>query len=55
MATFLLAFVIFGTSLAGLALGVMTGRGPIRGSCGELACRTGAECSACSHGYRRTG
>ena len=43
MATFLLSLVIVVLSLAGLGLGVLAGRGRLRGGCGgeasECACR----------------
>ncbi len=38
MATLFLAFLIIVVSLAGLAIGVLTGRPPLAGSCGGLAC-----------------
>ncbi|MEC5324907.1 (Na+)-NQR maturation NqrM [Aurantimonas sp. A3-2-R12] len=52
MGTFLLAFAIILLAIAGLALGVMFGRMPLRGSCGGLSCIKDAECGACR---RRTG
>lgn len=48
MATVLLSLAILGLSLLGLALGVLMGREPIRGSCGGVACIGGAECAACA-------
>ena len=36
MGTFLAALLLFGLAFAGLALGTMLGRDPIRGSCGGL-------------------
>jgi hypothetical protein len=36
MDTFLAALLLFGLAFAGLALGVLLGREPIRGSCGGL-------------------
>jgi hypothetical protein len=41
LALFLLAF-------GGLAVGVMAGRPPIKGSCGGLDCIRGIECGACT-------
>ncbi|MCL4675114.1 MAG: (Na+)-NQR maturation NqrM [Pararhodobacter sp.] len=40
LAAILLAFV-------GLSLGVIFGRAPIKGSCGGLACISGADCAGC--------
>lgn len=40
MATLLLAISVTLISVAGLALGVMLGRKPIKGSCGGLSCHT---------------
>jgi hypothetical protein len=36
MGTFLAALLLFALAFAGLALGVMLGRDPLRGSCGGL-------------------
>ena len=36
MATFLATLLLFGLAFGGLALGVVLGREPIRGSCGGL-------------------
>jgi len=46
MEIYLLSFTIFALAFGGLALGVLTGRGAIRGSCGG---RGGAEsdCDFC--------
>ena len=46
MATFLATLLLFGLAFGGLALGVVLGREPIRGSCGGLR-RLGLE-SDCS-------
>jgi len=36
----LIVFVVFGLAMAGMAIGVLAGRGPIRGSCGrDCECR----------------
>ena len=34
MTLFILSFVVFAIAIAGLALGLMLGRGPLRSSCG---------------------
>jgi hypothetical protein len=47
METFLLAFGLVLMSVLGLALGVILGRAPLKGSCGGLACATGLSCSGC--------
>jgi hypothetical protein len=47
MAIFLIALGIIGLAIAGLSLGVVLGRPPIKGSCGGLACIPGGTCSAC--------
>ncbi len=36
MSIYLVSFVVLGLAFAGLALGVLLGRGPLRGSCGGL-------------------
>jgi hypothetical protein len=36
LSTFLATLLVFGLAFAGLALGVLLGREPIRGSCGGL-------------------
>ena len=50
MATVLLSVTVFGLAMAGLAAGVIAGRGPIKGSCGGLACLKGARCAGCGRG-----
>jgi hypothetical protein len=54
MGTFLAALLLFALAFAGLALGVLLGREPIRGSCGGLR-RLGIEkdCSCDSPCPRR--
>lgn len=37
MGTFLATLLLFGLAFAGLALGTMLGRDPLRGSCGGLS------------------
>jgi hypothetical protein len=34
---FFLAFIIMGLIMAGMAIGAMAGRGPLKGSCGGLS------------------
>jgi hypothetical protein len=34
---FLLAFLVMGLIMAGMAIGAMAGRGPLKGSCGGLS------------------
>lgn len=52
MATFGMTLGVILLAIAGLSLGVMLGRPPIKGSCGGLACVPGVSCSACP---KRTG
>jgi hypothetical protein len=46
MAVFFLVLAIFLASMAGLAAGIMSGRAPIKGSCGGLACGCSGQCRA---------
>ena len=48
METFLLTFIILAIAICGLAVGVIAGRPPIKGSCGGLACRKGLGCRGCA-------
>ena len=50
METFLLAFGLVLLSVLGLALGVIFGRAPLKGSCGGIACATGLSCRGCRKG-----
>lgn len=36
MSLFLISFVFIGLVMAGMAIGVMAGRGPLKGSCGGM-------------------
>ena len=36
MSLFLISFVLIGLVMAGMAIGVMAGRGPLKGSCGGM-------------------
>jgi hypothetical protein len=47
MTTFLITLGLVLLAFAGLSLGVIFGRAPIKGSCGGLACIPGADCTAC--------
>lgn len=47
METVFLTFIITGLAIVGLAVGVIAGRGPIKGSCGGLTCHKGISCSVC--------
>ncbi|MBT8136161.1 MAG: hypothetical protein KJO54_04000 [Gammaproteobacteria bacterium] len=50
---FLFSFLLFAAAMAGLAVGMLAGRGPLRGSCGglNLADGTRIDCGYC----KRTG
>ncbi len=47
MAGFVIGFAIVLLSVGGLALGVIFGREPLRGSCGGLSCIPGTDCAGC--------
>lgn len=49
---FLLAMVVIGLSILGLAVGTFMGREPVQGSCGGLSCGKRLACEGCT---RRTG
>ena len=49
--TMLLAFVLVALAIAAMAVGVMTGRAPIRGSCGGL---NGSGCELCNGSCRES-
>ncbi len=53
MQTFLLTLCLMLLSVGGLALGLLFGRAPVKGSCGGLACIKGADCEACRRGKER--
>jgi len=48
--TLLMSFVIIALAVTGMAIGVMAGRSPIKGSCGGL---NGGGCELCSGNCRR--
>ena len=45
MGTLILTLLVILLAVAGLAVGVLLGRAPLKGSCGGLAC--GGACAAC--------
>jgi len=45
----ILAIGIFALVAAGLGLGLMLGRGPLKGSCGGMACLQDVACEGCPH------
>lgn len=47
METFILTFAILALAILGLAIGVILGRAPLKGSCGGLACQKGISCGVC--------
>ena len=47
METLLLTFLILLLAIAGLAVGALAGRAPLKGSCGSQACLKGINCSIC--------
>ena len=47
MSTFFLAFTIILLAIGGLAIGVLFGRPPLKGSCGGVGCLKGVNCGAC--------
>ncbi len=54
MHTILVSLVIFPLSVGALAVGLLFGRPPIKGSCGGVACRLGLECDGCRHPGKET-
>jgi hypothetical protein len=47
MATYILSFMFFALALGGLGVGVLAGRGGIRGTCGGLNNPDGEGCGVC--------
>lgn len=48
METFFLTLGLMLLSIGGLAVGMLSGRSAIRGSCGSLSCIEGMDCGACA-------
>ena len=55
MSQFLIMLLVILMAIGGLSIGLAFGRGPIKGSCGGLACIEEADCSACPHRGPRKG
>lgn len=53
MTLFLFSFGIFALSGLGLAIGVLAGRKPIKGSCGGVSCGAPGGCGMCPNKARR--
>lgn len=47
METMILSLAVILLAGLGLSLGVLAGRGPVKGSCGGSACIPGADCAGC--------
>lgn len=52
MATLTLVFLIFSLAMAGLGIGVLLGRAPLKGSCGGISC---GACQTCPRRKNRQG
>lgn len=50
MGTFVLSIVIIVLAMAGVGIGVMFGKQPLKGSCGSVCKVKGAQCLGCSKG-----
>lgn len=48
METLILAAIVTLLAILGLAIGVIAGAAPLKGSCGGLACLKGVDCAACN-------
>ncbi|MBN7758195.1 (Na+)-NQR maturation NqrM [Nitratireductor aquimarinus] len=49
----LLALAIFLLAATGLAVGLFSGRGPVKGSCGGMACLKDVACEGCPNRSRQ--
>jgi hypothetical protein len=48
MATFLFSFIVILLAGLGLFVGVLAGRGPVKGSCGGISCGKLGSCAGCT-------
>ena len=53
METIFLSLIIILLAIAGLGIGVLAGREPLKGSCGGLACHKGLSCANCAAKRKR--
>ena len=49
MAVFGLVFVVFAVSMAALAVGVLSGRAPLKGTCASGTCANAFKCGGCQN------
>jgi hypothetical protein len=47
MTLFLFSFAVIALAALGPAIGIIAGRGPIKGSCGGVSCGVPGGCAAC--------
>lgn len=47
METVLFTVIVILLAMGGMAIGIIAGRAPIKGSCGGLACVKGVDCGIC--------
>lgn len=52
MAEYILSFMVFALVFGGLSIGLIAGRGGIRGTCGGLNNPDGTGCGACGRAAR---
>jgi hypothetical protein len=52
MDVFLLSLILFLAAIGGLAVGILFGKAPIRGSCGGLSCARDFDCAGCPNRRR---
>lgn len=55
MITFVFTLCVIILALAGLSLGMMLGRAPMKGSCGGLSCIPSADCAGCPNRLNKDG